>query len=795
MERIRILKNKKFVAAAVALLLLNCAVFYVMQQKNVQEYGFTISDYTAVSQENADLLSGSTQQIYAQSEKFRALQSFADFEAAKAQYPQEYLLYAEEEAALIRENPLAYETYKSGRYTFAEITLLAEFYVHFADQLDYQSGYGAYIDSVLEKGGDLASRKLFADTNSFSNKSIQKTTADYAQNKSISLSPVNDYLSGAVLTYQIGDLFLILLCAFTAVSFLSAPDFQLLVHTCKRGRAAQMARQLLLLTAFSLVFSVLIYASELLLAQKIYAIPFDFSASIQSSQAFSDSVLQLNFWQLFAVLAVFKAVLASAAAMLIWLLISLFRNIAFVCASFGALVAGEFVLYQSIPVHSTLSVLKTVNLFSLLDYSTLTQYALLPFFSVPVRADIVVWSVLGVLFAMLAVLLLVAGARSYPIRSPLKLFRALSAFFAKLSDFYAKVQSVLYAGRFETFKLMHTGRGLVILAAFMVIVAVGLNTNALVFSPTETFLNDYYEQYGGQLDDEVFTSLNEMRRQLDAVQTEFDTNAQQFAQGTLSLAEYQMAKAKYEAFTTQREALQILQEQVASIEPLQQRGIEPVLINEAGYNSLFGGQGLQNAVLLCVCAVVLLCSSSFSAERSSSMYLLNHSAKRGRSVLVFKKFAAVLLPVFLLCAVSYAAAIYRAAHLFGLRDLNAGIQNLRMLQDISWNVSILGYLFAGFVFMLVLVTATAFVVAALSSFLPQIAAAVAAGAVFLLPSLLYAANILPVRTFAVTEQFSLNSVLLAGQGIGAFTAQLVLLAAAVALMAICIVRECKTRAK
>lgn len=796
MELIRILKNKKFIVAAVVLLLLNCAVFYVMQQKNVQEYGFAFSDYTAVFRENAGLLSDGAQQVYAQNEKFQVLKSFADFETLKAADAQEYAaLYAAQETALIQEEPVYYEEYKSGKYSFAQITLLAEFYAHFAAQLDYQNGYSAYIDSVLEKGSDLSSRKLFSDKNSFSNKSIQKTTADYAQNKNIALTPVNDYPASAVLTYQVGDLVLVLLCAFTAVSFLSGRDLQLLINTCKKGRASLKARQILILVALSFVFSVLVYVPEILLAQKLYAIPFDVTASIQSSQMFADSVLQLNFLQLFAVLIAFKAALAAAAAMLILLLISLFSNIAFVCTLFGAFVGAEFVMYQSIPVHSTVSFFKTVNVFSLLDYTSLTKYELLPLFSVPVRADIVIYAVLCLLFVVLFALLLVVSVRSYPVRSPAKLFRYLSVWSAKFSVFYAKVQNVLYGRRFETFKIMHTGRGLVILAVFFVIVGVSLNTNALVFSPVQTYLNDYYAQYGGKLDAEVYTSLDEIQQRVDAAQAEFDHQAELFSQGSLTLGEYEVAKAKNEAYVTQREALQLLRDQVASIEKLQQRGIEPVLMNEIGYNSLFSGQSIQNGILLTVCAVILMFSGTFAAERGSGMHVLNHSAKRGRLPLTVKKFAAVLLPVFLLCAAFYLAAVYRADHLFGLSDLDANIQNLQLLQNVSLNVSLLGYLVLGFVFAFVLVTATACIVVALSSFLPQIAAAVAAGAVFLLPSLLYAANILPVRTFAVTEQFSLNSVLLAGQGIGAFTAQLVLLAAAVALMAICIVRECRTRAK
>lgn len=795
MELIRILRNKKFIAATVVLLLLNCAIFYVAQQKNAQENGFILSDYAAVFRENISLLSDETQQIYAQNEKFQTLKSFADFETSKASDPQQYAIYAQQEAALIEEEPLYYEEYQSGCYSHAQIVMCAEFYAHFAAQLDYQNGYAAYIDSVLEKGEALTSRKLFSNSHSYSYKSIQKTVADYAQNKSIQLSAVNDYLPSVVLSYQAGDLILVLLCVFTVIAFVAGKDFSLLLHTCAKGRIGLKVRQIVILFGMSLLFSVLTYTPEFLLAQNLYGIPFDFNAAIQSSQMFADSVLPLNFGQLFAVLIVFKACMAAVYALVIFLLIVLASNIVFACTVSGAFIAAEFLMYQNISAHSTVSFFKSVNIFSLLDYKSLTDYSLLSLFSVPVQTGGVVCIVLAVIFLAACCLLLFVSARCYPVRSPGKLLRGLSVFTDKLSVISAKVQSVFYGRKFETFKIMHIGRGLLIFVVFCVIIGASLNTNALAFSPTQTFLNAYYEKYGGKLNEAVYDSLEEMQHSVDAVQAEFEEQSELFSQGALSLEEYELANAKNDAFKTQREALGILNKQVASLEKLQLRGIEPVLMNESGYNSLFSGDTIQNGILLSIGAVILMFSSAFSTERANGMYALNHSAKRGRMPLVAQKFAAVFLPVFLLCAVSYLAAVYRAYRLFGLSDFSASIQNLQLLQGVQLNVSIFSYLVMGFVFEFVLVTAVAFIVVSLSSFVPQIVVTVIAGAVFLLPSLFYAANILPVSALAVTQQFSLNSVLMAGQGVGAFAVQIGLLAVAAGFTASSAVHECKTRTK
>ena len=45
MELCRIFKNKKFIAAVISLLLLNCVAFYITQQKNIEDFGIMIDTY------------------------------------------------------------------------------------------------------------------------------------------------------------------------------------------------------------------------------------------------------------------------------------------------------------------------------------------------------------------------------------------------------------------------------------------------------------------------------------------------------------------------------------------------------------------------------------------------------------------------------------------------------------------------------------------------------------------------------------------------------------------------------
>ena len=118
---------------------------------------------------------------------------------------------------------------------------------------------------------------------------------------------------------------------------------------------------------------------------------------------------------------------------------------------------------------------------------------------------------------------------------------------------------------------------------------------------------------------------------------EFNVKSKQFADGKISFEEYELALAKNDAYDTQRKAVEVLREQVGRIEVLKEKGIEPVLINEAGYNSLFSPLSNQSELLLLLCAVIIIFRQRFLLKNASNMLSLNHCAKNRQAEFVFEK--------------------------------------------------------------------------------------------------------------------------------------------------------------
>ncbi len=781
MELIRIFKNKKFIAAVITLLLLNCVSFYITQQKSLSDFGINIDAYSATFKDNSDIFTEvDKKSIIEKSNKFEILKSFAD--------------NTEDKAHQIKEYPDLYQEYKNSNYSYEELATQAEFYSHFAYQLEYQNDYPAYIKSILKNAQNLSSKKLFSNKTSYSYKSIQKSANDFSKNKNIKLSLVNDLPVSAVLNYQIGDFILILICVFMAISFVSEKNVNLLINTCKNGRRILKMKQLPILILFSLFFSFAIYISEMLISLKIYDAPMNLYALIQSTDIFSDCILHINFLQLFAIHILFKAIIASMIALAIWLFISLSSNIILVSAIAGVITSIELLLYKNISAQSNLSILKTFNIFSLFDYRSISEYNLVSVFSKPVRAEKAVWIIVLLVIFIISALILISANRNYPIKSPKKAFRVLHVLFDKLSEFYAKLQSVIYAGRFETFKIMHIGKGLLVVIAFLLIIGFNFNTNPLVFSSTEAFLNDYYEEYGGELSEKVYKNIEKMRSEADAVESEYNFKSEQYASGEISLEEYELAAAKNEAYDTQRKAVDKLTEQIDRIESLSQKGIKPVLVNELGYNNLFYSQSNQTQILILICAVVILFSSVFSIEKGSNMLILNHCSKNGRKQLYFKKIFTVIPKTFILTLVSYLSLILQNNYLYKLGNMNANIHNLECLQEINLNLSIAEYVILNFIFEFIFVTVVGLIITSLSAFMPQLAVIIISACLFILPSALYMIDIYSAKEISTSYLLNFNALILdKGISIGSFIMHYALIVFCIVMLVLSNRKWCLTK--
>ncbi len=285
-----------------------------------------------------------------------------------------------------------------------------------------------------------------------------------------------------------------------------------------------------------------------------------------------------------------------------------------------------------------------------------------------------------------------------------------------------------------------------------------------------------------------------MQAELKTVEAEFNQSVSQYSNGEITLEEYESAMAKNEAYDIQRKAVDELTQQIERIEPLADKGIKPVMINEIGYNNLFFSQSNQTEILLLICVVAILFSSVFSVEKSSNMLMLNHCSKKGRKQLYIKKILSVIPKALVLTTISYLSLFIQNNYLYSFDNMNANIHNLQCLQDVNLNVSILEYIIMNFVFEFIFITVIALMITALSAFATQLITIIISACLFILPSALYMIDIYAAREMSAIYQLNFNALLLdKGFGINSFIPHFALIMICVILLCLCQRKWCLTK--
>ncbi len=170
MELFRIFKNKKFIAAVITLLLLNCVSFYITQQKSLSDFGINIDAYSATFKDNADIFTEvDKKSIIEKSNKFEILKSFAIIPRIKHSKLKNILI-------CIRNIKIVIIPMKSLRHKLSFILILRI-------SLNIKTIILHNIKSILKNAENLSSKKLFSNKTSYSYKSIQKSANDFSKNK------------------------------------------------------------------------------------------------------------------------------------------------------------------------------------------------------------------------------------------------------------------------------------------------------------------------------------------------------------------------------------------------------------------------------------------------------------------------------------------------------------------------------------------------------------------------------------------------------------------------------------
>lgn len=594
------------------------------------------------------------------------------------------------------------------------------------EQINYLSGYTDSVAQVLKNAERMSKIKQFAKEGSFSQKNILRTEKDFQKiaNVNVALIPVLGIC--AWLKEERTDYFALAVLLLLVAEFFRERRKGLwhIIHASALGRLFLALRRIGTLTVSSILLTFVFYVSTLLLSFRFYRefsqLSKIFSAPLQSVPEFGQCTLAVTIGEFILIRILLKILVLAAFGVLFYAVMSCFASTGGAVLAAGTILGFEFLAYQFIPVQSFTNVFKFINLFPLLAGNKFfTVYQNLNLFTNPVSSTLGAFTGLVVLFFISCFAAVFVQIKKYPI-SGAKLF---AGFFDGIRKKFAIISMQTNTFFSELFKQLISGRGLIILFLFAIMMIRLQPAKTVLYTFEETILLDYYKDFEGEVTEETFAFLEAQKQKAE--------------QGKLTY-----------------EQLSALMEFDAYIEGLTDyeitHGTKLSVVNPFGYKAYFSprknemdewsGKSFrdQARALLSIAAVVLLVSVLFPCEKQKGMYSLLRSMSRGRLKLFRAKAFVALTNCIIVWLLAYSLEFMEMIRQYGLPCPGAPVRSIAEFREVPVSFSIAGYLlFLNLLRLLVLIFFAACTMVLTSFFQEQRTAVLCSVLLLLVPPALF----------------------------------------------------------
>lgn len=748
MELKRVLLNKKIFISVLFLLIISVGFFLNSQYDTMKIKGLDFSKVTASYNEilndlNGKKLSQKQEEINAQFVYTSAFCELISYEKIKAERYNEYVeLWSNKELSLRNKYPDIALEYDNNKSNIDQTSLFAknEALSELAQQLEYIEQYPDYLLEIDKKASQLNTISIFANDNSLSSKNICKTAEDYTLLKNIALELGNDKPITSVIEFDLVHYLLLIVTFIVIFIFIEErkKGLQTIVYASPNGRFKLALKRCGILVLSVILANIITYTIMFLISFLLYGGLNDLLRNVQSIEMFKNFVIPISEWEFILFFMLINILTQIVVAFAVWLIISFIRNTTLALGIIGIVFTVEFLLYDFLPSQSNLAVLKYVNIFCYINPTEeIIKYGNINAFVTVIN---LLWLIIIsalVLAFVFALLCLFAGANRYPYKTPNNFEIIFDKILIKIKTFYWKAVEKLSITGMELYKLLILQKGIIVIAAFIVILFSMTATNEIYYNGADSIVNSFYEKYSGKLSNEALQYVSELEDELDKADADFQKESEYYSKGLISKENYEMSCLKNEALDSKRNALEILRNRIDYIE---KNDSEVWLVNPNGYENLLGESGClrqKNYAIVSIFCIIILFSGVFAFESRSNMYNILMACSGGRSYLFKKKIYAVSIITGLLFACCVVAELYDVCSQYSLSNLDAHIKSLEFLNGLPFNFSIGVFIFLIYFFRFLMILATAYIVCLVSTFFKYEVCMIVSLAFLVVPSLLY----------------------------------------------------------
>ena len=605
MEAKRVLRNPLFFATLAALLLLN-AFFFVYQQTNGQddfrEYGtayhLQLSAFSDLSWE----------------------EGLARCEAAE------------------QEVMAKWENGQSSTQKYKIIQQLAA-------QYEYLLGYEEYLEKIQADVKNLQAVSLFADPNSTAYQNTVKTAADFDAMQNVRVSMGHDLAVTEFFEDKWADYSILILICVVCGLFVAERKEGLwpMLYAAPGGRWKLVSKRIGILFAAAWIGSILIVGSKILLCGWTYGGLEEWGRTLQSIPMFRNVPTPMTIGQFWLLYLTVKAVGAFWIGLVLWAVLSAISNLGLALSAAGLLMGVEFAC-TAIPSSSMFAVLRYVNVFSYVDFSTVfTRYLNISVFGLLVSGSDLVLTILPFLCLSFAVLNVAITEKKHPVTAANRLLH--------WADGIQKKLDLKLAGGGEFCKLLIKRKGILLLI-LLAIVAYKTDEPPREYVPYDPYIQHYQAEFAGLITEDTITALEEA---LD--------NAQD-AGNQIGLS--------------------------TVLESAQNAPEGAWIVPTAPYDAIWS-DNINNyhrtTAMTALLFLVLIFAPIASQERQNKMTVLLRSTSGGRKKRLWRKQMVLLAVTVAVLAIVYGTERFKTVQAYGtFQCLGAPAYSLKLLRNTGWTL-------------------------------------------------------------------------------------------------------------
>ena len=554
-----------------------------------------------------------------------------------------------------------------------------------AGQLEYIEHYHAFISEMPERIDALKRANIFADKNSYSYRSIDKSLRDYQRLGEIRIEPDYDYgIQEGLAEFDWSFVFiaaLMLIAASILIADETESRLMNLQQTARRGHGMLAAAKWLALMIYGVVFAAVIAVGRIVIAGAMMGFG-DTGRSLQSVSVFRNCCYRVSVRQWLVCTVLFSLITAIVLGTLILSLVTLLKKVWIASVAVAAVIVGGIVFYRFIPDNAALNFLKFLNISVLADPAKrFSVYSNVNLVGYPVSVLPAALS----FFAVVLVISLVLYSLSFSGRLRLTLPQLMKH--RKI-----RIRGSMRLSVHELFRFLVTGLGAFALLAIVFVNLSMIKKGDLLVTQEDYFYYRIGQGISGKIHDRTEEELETIRQELLIQTTGSQTDML-------------------------RDAYERIQKEFLQLQAARARGIPVHYISGIITEPFFGADrhflyfGLLLAAVLSISANPL-----FAEDQDTGLIKLVRTARNGRKE-VFKSRYLVILVMYLTAYAGYMVPflidwIVRR----NMNDWHAPLQSIVALSESSGNMSILLFL----VLWIVNTLLSAAVLIVLTSFLSQL---------------------------------------------------------------------------